>query len=87
MSYSEEQIAQITDHLDQYGPSACPMCQHDQWSLHPDLVALCAQQPNGINMMRALQTVQVMCDQCGYVVSYAGDKVGVAIELALKKVR
>lgn len=87
MAFSEEQTAQISKHLDNFGPNICPMCNHNQWGLHPDIGALCAQQPNGINMMKALQTIQVVCEQCGFVVTYASDKIGVDIDVKLKSRR
>jgi hypothetical protein len=42
---------------------------------------------NGVNIFRSLQVIQVVCDECGYVVQYDAEKVGVAMEVELNAKR
>jgi hypothetical protein len=87
MAFDEKQEMIIERHLERYGPSACPICEGTSWTKHPSIGAVCAQQMNGVNIFRSLQVIQLVCDECGYVVQYDAEKVGVAMEVELNAKR
>lgn len=84
MSFSEKQEQAIDEHFQKHSLDECPVCSESSWNRHPDLGAICAQHGSGVNVYKTLQLVSQVCDNCGFVVSFDADKVGVGLDIKLK---
>ena len=84
MSFSEKQLAVIEAHFEDHSRDTCPVCDGTEWSIHPDLGAVCAQHGSGVNVYKTLQVVSQVCGSCGYVDMYDAEKIGVDLDIKLK---
>jgi len=87
MPFRDQDLQAVKDHLTKHAPDSCSICGGTSWTDQPDLGAVVTQHDGGVNMLNTLQVLQLVCDNCGYVVMFDAEKVGVDIDVKLKRRR
>ena len=67
VNFSQEQLAQIDQHLRTKWRNPCPMCGERRWS--PHAYAIVPLSPNSRNIViggLVLSNVALVCENCGY---------------------